>query len=156
MPAGRPSDYSPELVEEICQQIVEGRSVYQICEADSMPNYRTIWRWLERHPEFASKYARARELQAEYMDHLILKTAEACKTKDDFYAAKVKIGAYQWRAMKLAPKKYGTQHIEQTITNKTVKRDPKTVEAARTADKAEFDKKFGLNGAKPNGNGVAH
>ncbi len=112
-----------------------------------MPNYRTIWRWLEANPGFASKYARARELQAEYMDHLILQEAEACKTRDDFYRAKVRIGAYQWRAMKLAPKKYGNlQTVDMTVSQAVVKRDPKDVETKRNATKAVWEKSHG-NGA---------
>lgn len=48
------------------------------------------------------------------MDDLILKTAEAC-TPETAAADRVKISAYQWRASKLAPKKYGekVQHAHE-------------------------------------------
>jgi hypothetical protein len=49
---------------------------------------------------------RAREWQADYMDDLILDTANAC-TPESSSADKVKISAYQWRAAKLKPKFYG-------------------------------------------------
>ncbi len=55
---------------------------------------------------FAAKCARAREMQADYMDDLILDVAHAC-TPETANADRVKISAYQWRASKLAPKRYG-------------------------------------------------
>jgi hypothetical protein len=67
---------------------------------------RTVWRWLDDRPEFASKYARARELQGDWMDEKILTVADAC-TPETAAADRVKIDAYKWRAAKLAPKKYG-------------------------------------------------
>jgi hypothetical protein len=45
-------------------------------------------------------------MQADLMDDKILDEAEACD-EDNYQAAKVRIAAYQWRASKLAPKKYG-------------------------------------------------
>jgi hypothetical protein len=45
-------------------------------------------------------------MQADLMDDLILDTAGSC-TAETAAADRVKIGAYQWRASKLAPKKYG-------------------------------------------------
>jgi hypothetical protein len=58
------------------------------------------------HPEFEAKCARARTLQADLMDDMVYETAKDC-TEDNCHSAKVKISAYQWRASKLAPKKYG-------------------------------------------------
>ena len=49
---------------------------------------------------------RAREWQADYMDDLILETANDC-TAETAQADRVKIGAYQWRAARLKPKVYG-------------------------------------------------
>jgi hypothetical protein len=106
MPTGRPSDYTDEIAERICAGLIEGKSLRQICTARDMPDRKTVFRWLDAHSAFATKYARARELQADHMDDLILETANACKP-DTAQADRVKIGAYQWRAMKLAPKRFG-------------------------------------------------
>ena len=77
-----------------------------ICEADNMPHRATVIRWMAENADFATKCARAREFQSDVMDDLILDTANAC-TSETAQADKVKIAAYQWRASKLAPKKYG-------------------------------------------------
>lgn len=85
---------------------MDGKSMRQICDEPGMPNRSTVLRWMEERPDFASKCARARELQADLMDDLVLEEAKTC-TNDNAQAARVRIAAYQWRAAKLAPKRYG-------------------------------------------------
>lgn len=98
--------FSEDIANRICDELIEGRSMRDICAAPGMPNRTTVLRWMDADEAFAAKCARAREMQADYMDDLILDTANAC-TADTAQADKVKISAYQWRASKLAPKKYG-------------------------------------------------
>lgn len=69
-----------------------------------MPGSRTVLRWADENEAFGSKYARAREAQAEFMDHKIITTADNIT---DPAVARVQIDAYKWRASKLAPKRYG-------------------------------------------------
>jgi hypothetical protein len=104
--AGRPTLYSVEITDAICERLMNGESLRGICSQKEMPDRVTVIRWLGLHEEFATKYARARESQSDYMDDLILETANNC-TAETALADRVKIGAYQWRASKLAPKKYG-------------------------------------------------
>lgn len=103
---GRPSSYTAELAEEICDRLINGESMRQICAADDMPNRSTVLRWMDARPDFASRCAHARVLQADLMDDLVLETANAT-TPETAPADRVKISAYQWRAAKLEPKKYG-------------------------------------------------
>jgi len=105
---GRPSSYTEDVAEEILEGLMEGKSLRQLCEQVGMPHRSTVIRWLSENDAFATKYARAREAQADYMDDKILETAEAC-TVDTFQADKVKIAAWQWRAEKLKPKVYGSK-----------------------------------------------
>lgn len=104
--AGRPSLATPELLIEICDRIADGDSLRDICSSNEMPHKSTVLRWLEVQPDFATKYARARELQGDIMDERILTVADAC-TPETAAADRVKIDAYKWRAAKLAPKRYG-------------------------------------------------
>ena len=106
MPAGRPSAYTEDLATMICDRIADGESLRSICNDRDIPNWRTVLRYFERDAEFASKYARAREFQADVMDERILTVADAC-TNETAQADRVKIMAYQWRASKLALKRYG-------------------------------------------------
>lgn len=114
MSAGRPSSYSEDLADSICEQLASGQSLRQICDQPGMPHRITVIRWQESNEDFATKCARAREEQADYMDDLILEVANNC-TPETAQADRVKISAYQWRASKLKPKKYGDkQQVEHT------------------------------------------
>ena len=102
----RPSIYTEELADEICDKLTDGLSLRQICDQAGMPDRRTVIRWQASNEGFATKCARAREEQADFMDDLILDVANRC-TPETAQADRVKISAYQWRASKLKPKKYG-------------------------------------------------
>lgn len=51
---GRPSDYSEELADIICERPADGESLRSICLNDGMPNKATVFRWLAAHEEFAT------------------------------------------------------------------------------------------------------
>jgi hypothetical protein len=105
-PMSRQTLYTVELADAICERLVNGESLRQICQDEGMPNRSTVIRWMGADEAFATKCARARDEQADYMDDLILETANSC-TPESAAADRVKISAYQWRASKLKPKKYG-------------------------------------------------
>lgn len=103
---GRPSDYTTEIADEIVSRIIDGETLVEICQSEHLPSRGTVYRWMDERPDFETRCARAREAQAEYMDHLILTEAKAC-TVENAQAAKVKISAYQWRAGKLDRGRFG-------------------------------------------------
>lgn len=103
---GRPSSYSADIADHIVERLIEGDSLRTICAADAMPNRSTVLRWLDDDPDFAARYARAREMQGDFMDDLILEAANTT-TPENAAAARVKIDAYKWRASKLKAKVYG-------------------------------------------------
>ncbi|MGH8032707.1 MAG: hypothetical protein ACREO8_10175 [Luteimonas sp.] len=102
----RQSSYGEGLADSILQKLINGESMRRICEAEHMPDRGTVIRWMDGNPDFAAKYARAREAQADAMDDLILETAEGT-TPENAVASRVKIDAYKWRAAKLKPQVYG-------------------------------------------------
>jgi hypothetical protein len=59
---GRPSVYTEELVEEICDRLADGEPLRHICRSDGMPSWRTVYDWLGQNEDFAARIARAREL----------------------------------------------------------------------------------------------
>ena len=106
---GRPSTYTPELGDLICERLAAGETLVSICDSDpAMPGRTTVYAWMDTHKDFGTRCARAREAQAEFMDHRILGVAgrvESGELAPD--AARVVLSALQWRAAKLAPKTYG-------------------------------------------------
>ena len=103
---GRPTSYTDELADVICQRVAAGESMRTICSDDGMPSRETVRNWLEVHPAFLAKHARAREAQADVMDEEIMLEAVAA-TPETANVARVRIDAFKWRAARLAPKKYG-------------------------------------------------
>ena len=53
---GRPTLYSPELIEEFCGLIVDGMTIERACKEAGMPSKRTIKYWLKKYPEFRKEY----------------------------------------------------------------------------------------------------
>lgn len=103
---GRPSKISEKLTDEICDRISEGESLRDICAGKAMPNKSTVLRWMHVDDDFATKYARARELQADTIFEQMQDVADD-GNPEDVQRAKLRVSTMQWRASKLAPKRYG-------------------------------------------------
>lgn len=120
---GRPSTFSQELADVICDGLVEGKSLRRICAGEGMPSASTVCRWLGNSAAFREQYARAREAQADALFDEILDIAddsrndvkivgregeeyEVCNT-EFVQRARLRVDARKWMASKLQPKKYG-------------------------------------------------
>jgi hypothetical protein len=125
---GRPSIFTQQVADIICERIAEGESLREICKDDDMPTRMTIYRWLQSDTVFCDHYTRAREDQADTLADEIMAIAD--ETPDlnpilDKHGAlieiqlhsaylqwqKQRIDARKWTAMKLKPKKYGDRQI---------------------------------------------
>lgn len=105
---GRPSKYSQEVAESICARIAAGESLRSICEAAELPHKDTVLQWLADRDDFAAKYARAREAQAEH-HHDEMDRLEAAVEGGTLnpQAGSVILANKRWRMEKLKPKVYG-------------------------------------------------
>lgn len=101
---GRPSGYSEEVADMICQELMAGKSLRTICAMEGMPAASTVYAWLGQYREFSAQYARAREVQADVLADEMIEIAD---TEPDPNRARVMIDARKWLASKLRPKKYG-------------------------------------------------
>ena len=105
---GRPTDYTPEMAESICEGLAKGSSLPEVCADKGMPDDSTVYRWLDKHEEFQEQYARARERQGEHWAVEGLKVIKALRAGEiDANSARVMIDAFKWYAGKLKPKVYG-------------------------------------------------
>jgi hypothetical protein len=73
---GRPSQYSVELCDEICDRIAGGESLQDICKEERYPARTTVQGWLRKHHEFAREYAIARACLVEDVCDEILQIAD--------------------------------------------------------------------------------
>lgn len=119
MATGRPSLYSKELINNICEKIANGKSLRSICSSDEMPSTSTVMLWLKDKPEFSEQYARARGFQADMLfDQALDILHEDFKDNVEVQAAKVRLDVIKWTAGKLAPKKYGEyKQVDANVTS---------------------------------------
>lgn len=64
-PRGRPSTFSQEVADAICERIANGTPLREICRDDNMPAWRTVYDWMEADADFSARIARAREVGEE-------------------------------------------------------------------------------------------
>jgi hypothetical protein len=78
-PTRRPRHaYSPELTDLICERLLDGTSLRQICQDKNMPARSAIFVWLAKHKEFARKYMIARQIQIDCLLGDMLDIADDC------------------------------------------------------------------------------
>ena len=61
---GRPSGFSAQMAEAICDRLMDGEGLEEICRDAAMVSVGTVYNWLHRYPQFARDYGRARQVQA--------------------------------------------------------------------------------------------
>lgn len=64
-PRGRPSSFTQEIADEICERIANGTPLREICRDDNMPAWRTVYDWMDADADFSARIAHARELGEE-------------------------------------------------------------------------------------------
>lgn len=121
----RPTDFTPELGDRICEEIADGRSLRSICLDEAMPGKSTVFRWLRLDETFRDQYTRAREAQADALFDDIIDIADDGSNDwmerhdeqggnigwrengEALNRSKIRIDARKWMAGKLRPKVYG-------------------------------------------------
>lgn len=94
------------IADELIDRLCGGEGISEICRDDHMPDARTVYRKMAKDEAFAARIARAREAQQEAEADAIVDMADDAGA-EDWQVVKLRIWARQWRAAKLAPKKFG-------------------------------------------------
>jgi len=116
---GRPSDYMPEVADDICALLASGESLRKVCERPGMPSKTSVFRWLAEHQEFRDQYVKATETRADAIfeemfdiaDDVIPDSAEVAK-------ARLRVDTRKWALARMNPRKYGDK-----VTNELVGKD---------------------------------
>lgn len=119
-PRGRPTMFTQEIADLICEALAEGHSLRSICKADNMPNKGSVFRWLAANEIFRDQYTRAREAQADCLFDDMLAIADDGLNDtylddegkqrvdhDHIQRSKLRVETRKWMAGKLRPKVYG-------------------------------------------------
>ena len=117
-PVGRPSSYTDEIADVICERMINGENFSQICEDAEMPSRAALYRWRAARPDFDARCARAREALADFLLDKLEAMADAT-TELNVNSQRLKISVAQWRAEKMAPRTLGPR-VNTEITSSTV------------------------------------
>lgn len=106
---GRPSLFTKEIAEEICERLAKGESLLAICADDHLPTDTCVRKWaLEDREGFYSEYTRARDIGLDVRaDALEAKLAG----EPDTQRARLLFDHDRWYLSKLAPKRYGDKTV---------------------------------------------
>lgn len=122
-PVGRPSSYTQELSDRICQRLSEGVSLRTVCLADDMPDAATIFRWLRINKEFREQYEAAKQESTDAMAEDIQDIADngtndyiekerpdgtmvEVFNSEHVQRSRLRIDTRKWLMAKMKPKKY--------------------------------------------------
>ena len=86
----------------ICQRLMEGKPLTQICKDKDQPSLSTVYKWIAKHKDFASKILTARRIGCQtYLDKMI-EELEVADNKN-IMVVREKLHHYRWLASKLLP-----------------------------------------------------
>ena len=123
-PGGRPSEYTQDMADYICEQLALGSSLRTVCGAEGMPAMSTIFRWMRTNEEFCNQYARAKQESADAMAEDILDISDNGENdwmekrygnQDDstwvvngeaLQRSRLRVDTRKWLMAKMKPKKY--------------------------------------------------
>lgn len=117
----RPSGFTQDIADAICERLSLGESLRSICRDDAMPSQSMVFRWLVNNQQFREQYAHAREVQADSWADDIIEIADDSSGDtvvdpesgnerfNSEYAARsrLRVDTRKWLMARMAPKKYG-------------------------------------------------
>jgi hypothetical protein len=120
-PVGRPSTFTAEMGNLICERMETGESLRSICRDDDFPAVGQVIKWLAKNTniEFRLQYAHSRQVGLEVMadDTLNIADQEPVKTADGkidnagVQHQRLRVDTRKWILSKMLPKVYGDRTI---------------------------------------------
>lgn len=127
---GRPTLYSEELANIICENIATGMSLKRALEAAEaeghpVPRMAVVFRWMKENTDFSDKYALAQEERSEAFHEELIdiaddgrndfmednyqegKTPGYALNGENIQRSKLRVETRKWVMSKMKPKKYG-------------------------------------------------
>lgn len=116
---GRPTVFTQELADHICERISEGESLRSVCRDANIPPAGTILRWVAQNSVFREQYDAAMEQRAEYLFEEMFEIADETKldtietdtgerpNAEWISRSRLRVDVRKWALSKMMPKKYG-------------------------------------------------
>lgn len=98
MPAGRPTDFTPEIGEKILSKMTEGLSL-AAAAAECDVHRQRVYEWEAKHPEFADTIRLARVKRQSFLERRLLSASDGPVVTSSIFALKNAAGE-DWRDVK--------------------------------------------------------
>jgi hypothetical protein len=109
---GRPSPYTPELADRICELLAVPESLRSVCRRPGMPSVRTVLGWAATRPEFRRQYDLARDFGRQMGAEDVLAIADSVQnTPEAIKEARREIDAKKWHLGRMAPRRRGQSPV---------------------------------------------
>lgn len=133
---GRPSSYNQDTADEICDRLADGESLRAICRDAHLPDFKTVFRWLQVRTGFRQQYAEARDIGLEQMAEELLEIADdgsndfmdrqigdgvvvSQLNAEHIQRSRLRVDTRKWYLSKLAPKRYGDKLLVDASAGQT-------------------------------------
>jgi len=131
----RPTTYTQELADKICEQLALGYSLRTVCKADDMPAIASIFNWFRTKPGFLEQYEKAKQESTDAMAEDLLDIADDGTNDwmerhdkngncigwqlngEHVQRSRLRADTRKWLMAKMKPKKYGDK-IDMTTNGK--------------------------------------
>ena len=133
MPAGRPTDYTPEYAARICERLSDGKSLRAVCREEGMPAMSTVWLWVGKYPDVSHQSANAKQAGLEALAEDLLELSDDGQNDwmenndpenpgyrlngEHIQRSKLRVDTRKWLLSKLVPKKYGDKMTQEHVGN---------------------------------------
>lgn len=132
---GRPTSYTQELADKICEELATGYSLRTVTKDLKLPSMETVFRWIRTHPEFREQYIRAKQEAADAMAEELLDISDDGTNdfmEDDYHKgrtpgytingeniqrSKLRVDTRKWLMAKMKPRVYGDK-LDMTTNGK--------------------------------------
>jgi len=121
---GRPSIYTQELADKVCEAISLGSSLRSACLSKDLPSISTVFKWLREDEGFTKQYEKACEERTEYQREELLDIADdgtndweeqertdgstfVKLNNESIQRSRLRVDTRKWLMSKMKPKKYG-------------------------------------------------
>jgi len=133
MPSGETSTFTQEIARAVCEQLLQGLSLREVCRQEGMPPESTVRLWaLDDREGFAAQYARAREIGYHSMADEVLDISDDGRNDwmernaeenrgwvengEALGRSRLRVDTRKWMLGKVLPKIYGDK-IDHTLGN---------------------------------------
>ena len=108
--AQRPTKKTPEVIQRLLDGIADGVTLRALCREDGMPNWRTVYDWIEADEQLAAQVARARELGFDAIAEDVFDIADGTRAiSEHVQLSKMRIDTRLKLLACWNPKKYGSK-----------------------------------------------